>query len=116
MIKGLDQRVDIIFEEDARHFLLSLPYCQASKDFLGCYTMTGLAIQREWMPGFKAWRFSLDSFYDIVELLPDFFPAPEDIFSKGDEDNDYSLDNSRPAGSLDNIRPSRKRQAKNNVP
>lgn len=115
MIKGLDQRVNIIFEPDVRHFLLTIPYCTASKDFLGCWTMTGLAIQRTWMPELRAYRFSSDNFYDIVELLPDFFSAPEDIFGKGDEDNDYSLGDCRPTGSLADIRPRRKRQTENNV-
>jgi hypothetical protein len=115
MIKGLDQRVDIVFEPDAKHFLLAIPYCAASKEFLGCYSMTGLGIQREWKPELRAYRFSSNNFYDIVELLPDFFPVPEDIFGKGDESNDYSLSDCRPAGSLDNIRPRRKRQAKKHV-
>jgi len=105
MIKGLDQRVDIIFEPDAKYFLLTIPYCVASKEFLGCYSMTG--VKREWMPGFKAYRFGSDNFYDVCELLPDFF--------KGGED-DYSLNNCRPAGSLTDIRPRRKRQAEGYVP
>ena len=119
MIKGLDQRVDIIFEPDAKHFLLTIPYCAASKELLGCYSMTGLGIQRTWKPELRAYRFSSDNFYDIVELLPDFFLAPEDIFGKGDEGNDYSLNNlinCRPTGSLTDIRPSRKRQAAHYVP
>jgi hypothetical protein len=105
---GLDKRVDIIFESDIGHFLLTLPppwECPASKEFLGCFGMTG--IKREWMPGFKAYRFGSDSFYDVCELLPDFFKRGED---------DYGLDNCRPAGSLTDIQSSRKRQAEGYVP
>jgi len=105
MINGLSSKVDIIFESDIEHFLLTIPYCPASKEFLGCYSMTG--VKREWMPGFKAYRFSSNNFYDIVELLPDFF--------KGGED-DYSLSDCRPAGSLIDIRPHSKRQAEGYVP
>ena len=105
MIKGLSGKVDIIFTEDASAFLLIIPYCQTSKEFLSCYSMTG--IKREWMPGFKAYRFNSKDFYDVVELLPDFF--------KGDED-DYSLSDCRPAGSLADIRTGRKRQTERYVP
>lgn len=105
MIKGLDQRVDIIFEEDTGHFLLAIPYCAVTKEFLSCFGMTGIG--REWMPGFKAYRFSSDNFYDVVELLPDFFNGGAD---------DYSLGDSRPAGSLTDIRPGHKRQTKDYVP
>lgn len=105
MIKGLSGKVDIIFEPDAKYFLLTISYCAASKEFLSCFGMTG--IKREWMPGFKAYRFNSTDFYDVTELLPDFF--------KGDED-DYSLSDCRPAGSLADIRPGRKRQTEGYVP
>lgn len=105
MIKGLDQRVDIIFEPDMEHFLLTIPYCAATKEFLSCFGMTG--IKREWMPGFKAYRFNSKDFYDVIELLPDFFNGGDD---------DYSLNNSRPAGSLDNLRTRGKRQTEGYVP
>lgn len=75
MIAGLDPRVNIIFEPDGEHFLLSMPYGQAAKDFMGCYSMTGLAIQRQWMPEDRAWRFNASNYDDIMELLPDFFEA-----------------------------------------
>lgn len=75
MIKGLSSKVDIIFEPDAEHFLLSLPWSQASKNFLGCYGMVG--IKREWLPGFRAYRVDSKDFDDVMELLPDFFATPE---------------------------------------
>ena len=68
---GLVPEVDIIFEPDAGHFLLLIPYGNAARDFLSCYGMAG--IKREWMAGFKMWMFAAKDYDNIMELLPDFF-------------------------------------------
>lgn len=82
MIKGLDQRVDLWFEEDAEHFLLKLPYHKTTWEFLSCFSMFG--IKRQWVDSFKARRFHSSEYDGIMELLYQYFPAPEnemaDIF------------------------------------
>jgi hypothetical protein len=71
MIKDLDQRVDLWFEEDTKHFLLKLPYSDTGKEFLTCFSMYG--VKREWLSELKAWRFDSKEYDGIMELLYQYF-------------------------------------------
>ncbi len=77
-IAGLDRRIDVWFTEDAQYFYIRMPYCKETFEMLDCYSMAG--VWREWDADIKARKFRAEDYYDIMELLHQYFPM-QDISS-----------------------------------
>lgn len=67
-VRGLDPRVDVIFEDGAEYFSVHSPY---NRDFLDCLGANNIRGSFDRLS--RRWRFHHRYFDDVWKLLFDFF-------------------------------------------
>ncbi len=86
--------INLIFEEDCKHFWLHCPY---NKGFIEALSLN--MVEREWNRGQRAWRIPTAEFEQVYDLVDQFYGAWKNVpvygymegYSEGRRDNNDTV-------------------------